>query len=112
MALYADDPLVEVIGVEYGSTLSLVENWLVTYGWTFPVGINNGDNQVYINYGFPPPTGYDTFFVIDAEQKITTIMGRPNTTSDLPRLQEAIDAALLTVPVLPTTWGRLKRLYP
>ena len=100
-----------MIGVEYGSTKSLVENWLVTYGWTFPVGINNGDNRVYFNYGFPS-SGYDTFFVIDAQQKITTIMGYPNSTSDLPRVQQAIDAALLTVPVRPTTWGRLKRLYP
>ena len=110
MALYADNPQVEVIGVEYGSTRSLVENWLVTYGWTFPVGINDGENRIYINYGFPS-AGYDTFFVIDAGRKITTILGYPNSTSDLPRVQEAIDAALLTVPVLPTTWGGLKRFY-
>lgn len=110
MAHYATNPAVQFVAVEYGSTLSLVQSWIQTYGWTVPVGINDADNRIYKLYGFDQ-LGYDTFFVIDAHGTVTFIDGYGNSTADFPRIETEIDAALATVPVRPTTWGRLKALY-
>jgi hypothetical protein len=112
VAHYADNPAVQIVAIEYGasSTLSLIQSWIASYGWTFPVGVNNQDNRIYNLYGFDQ-FGYDTFFVIDAQGTVTLIEGYGNSTADFPRLEKAIDDALATVPVRPATWGRIKRLY-
>lgn len=112
---YPDDPVV-FIGIERGepwSSKSDVIDWISTYGWDFLIGINDSQNEIYLNY--EPKLGstaYDTFYVIDGNGTVTLRSLRPNDTSDFPTLRAAVDAALTTVAVEPTTWGRIKRLYP
>lgn len=107
---YADDPNIAVIGVEYAGPESLVESWLDTYGWTFPVAVNDGDNRIYQEYGFATG-GYDTFFIIRPDGVVQHVEGYPNSTADFPRIKQALETAAATVPVEPLTWGRIKSLY-
>lgn len=106
---YADNPSVVFIGIDYGvaNSRSTVEAWIQSYEWTFAVGINDQENAVYTSYGW----GYDTFFVIDGNRVVTFIEGYGNSSADFPRIRQAIDSALGSVPVEPATWGRIKNLY-
>jgi alkyl hydroperoxide reductase subunit AhpC len=109
---YAGNPDVGFIAIDYGltNTRAEIERWIADYGWTFPVGINDSENEIYLKYGFLD-RGYDTFFVINRNRIITFIEDYGNSTADFPRIKQAIDAALTTLPVEPATWGRIKRLY-
>lgn len=112
MDIYAGNENVAFIGIDYGlsNTRSTVEAWIQNYGWTFAVGINDQENEIYKTYGFVSG-GYDTFFVIDANRMVTFIEGYGNSSADFPRIRQAIDSALGSVPVEPVTWGSLKNLY-
>ena len=112
VAAYAGNPSVSFIGIDYGlaNSRTIVEAWIQNYGWTFSVGINDLENEIYKNYGFPSG-GYDTFFVIDGDRVVTFIEGYGNSSADFPRLRQAINSALGSVPVEPTTWGKIKSLY-
>jgi len=109
---YAGNPNVGFVGIDYGllNTRVTVGQWIANYSWTFPVGINDSENEIYMKYGFLD-LGYDTFFVIDGNRIVTFIEGYGNSTADFPRIKQAINAALSTLPVEPATWGRIKRLY-
>lgn len=111
--VYADDPNAAFIAIDYGAenTRSDVEAWIEDYGWSFPVGVNDEENEIYHLYGYAT-RGYDTFFVIDSEGLISFIEPGYNSTQDFPKIRQAIDAALSKVDTVPTTWGRIKRLYP
>ena len=110
--VYAEDPNVVFIAIEYGAgnTRSDVERWIEDYGWNFPVGINDDENEIYQLYGYST-RGYDTFFVIDSQGLISFIEPGSNSTQDFPKIRQAINEALATVAVEPATWGRIKRLY-
>lgn len=109
---YAGNQSVAFIGIDYGlaNSRTTVEAWIQSYEWTFAVGINDEENEVYKSYGFSSG-GYDTFFVIDGNRVVTFIEGYGNSSADFPRIRQAIDSALGSVPVEPATWGRIKNLY-
>jgi hypothetical protein len=107
---YAQEP-VTFIAIERSGPTTTVQNWIDVFGWTFPVGINSSHNEIFLKYE-GTNLGYDTFYVIDPEGRLVYRDPKPNSTSDFPRLAEAIDAALTLTPVRPLTWGRIKSLYP
>jgi hypothetical protein len=109
---YAGNASVTFIGIDYGlgNSSAIVEAWIEGYGWTFSVGINDEENEIYKKYGFSSG-GFDTFFVIDGDRAVTFIEGYGNSSADFPRIREAIDGALGSVPVEPTTWGKIKSIY-
>lgn len=98
------------IAIERSGPVSTVQNWIDAFGWTFAVGINSAQNEIFVNYE-GTNLGYDTFYVIDPAGRVTYRDPKPNYTSDFPRLTQAIDAALTLTPVRPLTWGRIKSLY-
>lgn len=110
METYAQEP-VTFIAIERSGPVATVENWIDSFGWTFPVGINSSQNEIFLNYE-GTNSGYDTFYVIDPDGRLVYRDPKPNYTSDFPRLAQAIDAALTPTPVRSLTWGRIKNLYP
>ena len=104
MATYAGNPNLVFLAVERKETASLVQAWINVYGWNFPVGLN-GATTIFQLYGW----NFDTFFVIGPTGRVTFLEPYPNPVNEtLPKLTQAIDEALATVPVEPLTWGRIK----
>ena len=98
------------IGIDKQGPKSTVEGWIDSYGWTFPVGINNQENTIFLRYE-NSEFAYDRLYVIGGD-RVISYEERLLSTSDFPRINEAILAAFETVPVWPVTWSRIKALYP
>ena len=109
VASYAENPDVVFIGIDKQGPKSTVEGWIEAFGWTFPVGINDQENKIFVRYE-NSEFAYDRLYVIGRD-RVISLEERLLRTSDFPRINEAILTAVGPVPVQPVTWSRIKAFY-